>query len=183
MQKVKLNLQGVSAVVGTDDLGLLVLVDENKNRQITITCDRNMLYQFGLRMKGLSTSHLLPEILWQIMSEYEDSKSFEILISNICDGKYTVLLNNTLTYTQLQMRASDAILLSMIGHLPIYIDAKLMLSQSIPYDKNAQGVSLPINILSDDILNKALENAVKNENYELASHIRDELKRREKLNK
>jgi bifunctional DNase/RNase len=180
MQKVKINLQSVSAVVGSDEIGLLVLTDEEEERQITITCDRNMLYQFGLRMRSLSTGNLLPEILWQIISESESADAFEILITNIQEGKYTAILNNNITQTKLTMRASDAVLLSSIGHLPIYIDATLMEKQSSPYEKNAKGVSLPINVLSDDILNKALENAINNEDYELASHLRDELKKREK---
>ena len=39
-------------------------------------------------------------------------------------------------------------------------------------------VSLPINSLNVALLKEALENAIREENYELASQLRDELKRR-----
>ena len=40
MAKERLFFKGVSEIVGTDDLGLLILTDESKERQITIVCDK-----------------------------------------------------------------------------------------------------------------------------------------------
>ena len=44
-------------------------------------------------------------------------------------------------------------------------------------------VALPIMSLPDSLLQKALDKAVEEENYEGASFIRDEMKRREEKNK
>ena len=56
----------------------------------------------------------------------------------------------------------------------------LMNRQSVAYRENSRGVSLPVNTISDKMLQSALEKAILEENYELASHLRDEKKRREK---
>ena len=69
MPLVKLKFKSVAEIVGTDDVGLLVLVTEDEQRQLTIICDKAMAYQFGLRMSKVPvTNRLLPEVLWTIRS-------------------------------------------------------------------------------------------------------------------
>ena len=46
------------------------------------------------------------------------------------------------------------------------------------YHKEATGVSIPLNTISDEMLQNALQKAVEEEKYELASHLRDEINRR-----
>ena len=43
-------------------------------------------------------------------------------------------------------------------------------------------MALPLNALSPDMLHRALKQAIEDENYELASMLRDEMKQREKRN-
>ena len=57
-----------------------------------------------------------------------------------------------------------------------------MKRQSVMYMENSRGVSLPVNTISDKMLQAALDKAIADENYELASHLRDEKKRRQKQN-
>ena len=76
------------------------------------------------------------------------------------------------------MRMSDAVLLNIISECPLYIEEQLMRQQSVPFDENARGVAIPINTMDVRRLNMALQRAIDNENYELASQLRDEIKRR-----
>jgi protein-arginine kinase activator protein McsA len=39
-------------------------------------------------------------------------------------------------------------------------------------------MQMPINGISEEMLEEALKKAIENENYEMASHLRDELNRR-----
>ena len=55
--------------------------------------------------------------------------------------------------------------------------------QSTVYDNGASGVSLPVNTISDEMLQSALDKAIKNENYEMASDLRDEMNRRKKVSR
>jgi len=54
----------------------------------------------------------------------------------------------------------------------------LMNQQSIAFDEHARGVAIPINTMDTKRLNVALKQAISSENYELASQLRDEIKRR-----
>ena len=53
-----------------------------------------------------------------------------------------------------------------------------MRQQAVPFEENAKGVAIPINTMDVKRLNQALQNAIDKENYELASLLRDEIKRR-----
>ena len=53
-----------------------------------------------------------------------------------------------------------------------------MQRQRVAYDEHGTGVSIPINSMDTPRLKAALRNAVEEENYELASQLRDEIKRR-----
>ena len=53
-----------------------------------------------------------------------------------------------------------------------------MRHQSYPYEDFSQGVAIPINAMRMDYLKQALDKAIEDENYELASHIRDEIRLR-----
>ena len=88
---------------------------------------------------------------------------------------------NTETLEPVAIRASDAILLSFISNIPLFIEEKLMKRQSVPYRRSSEGVAMPLNAISNKMLQEALDKAVEDENYELASHLRDEMRRRNLL--
>lgn len=175
--RIKLIFKSVSQIAGIDEIGLLVLIDEQRSRQITVPIDKNMLYQFGLRMQlGRQSSDLLPEVLMQLVTTISEVP-IEIFISDIRAGKYLAQL--CFAEHSIPIRISDAVLLSYIDErIAIYIDEKLFMRQGVPYQENASGMAIPINVLSTEMLEKELEKAVESENYELASFLRDEINRR-----
>lgn len=180
MNKERLIFKGVSEIVGTEDLGLLILTDEAKVRQITIVCDKAMAVQLELRVKKVPiTKIMLPEVLCGLLRSNTDM-NFEIIIDDIVDGQYRTILYDKATLEPMVVRASDAVLLSLVGNIPLYIETGLMRRQSVMYRENSKGVSLPVNTISDKMLQAALDKAIADENYELASHLRDEKKRRNK---
>ena len=169
--KIKLVFNNVAEIVGNEQLGLLALTDEAQTMELLIPCDKEMKEQLGLRLNHLPiTKMLLPEVLWQLVRSFS-SDDFEIIIDGIIAGQYRVLLHNILTLQPIR-------LVSIIGNIPIYIEASLMARQGTPFSKNATGASLPINILDDKMIENALAKAIKDENYELASRINEEIKRR-----
>ncbi|MCO6025160.1 bifunctional nuclease family protein [Prevotella cerevisiae] len=178
MNKVRVHFGGVSEIVGSSDIGLLTLLDEDETRELVITCDKQMMYQFAIRTQPVAgVDRLLPEVLYKVIHDQADIHC-EIDIIGIVDGEYTAMLMNQDTLEQLPLRASDAVLFSVIAKIPIYADSELMRRQGVPYHPQSSGMSLPVNIISDQMLESALDNAVKDENYELASLLRDEMKRR-----
>ena len=178
MSLVKLVFKGVSDIVAADDVGLLMLTTEDMSRQISIICDHAMVYQFGLRTaKAEITPKLLPEVLWQVVTRNVELR-FQIVINDLIDGQYRTLLYMPDILQAIPVRASDGVLLAVIADLPIFIEEKLLMRQGVPYKEGNVGVAVPVNVITDEMLAKALQQAVEDEDYEKASQIRDELKRR-----
>lgn len=182
MQRVRLVFRSVSEIVGSTDIGLLVLTDSAEQRQVALPCDRHVLNEFSLRMENNPVvDKLLPEVLWNVIHWQSDLR-LEIHIDQLVDGKYQAMLSNVDTLDEIPVSASDAVLLSFVsrGDISILMEESLFMRQSTVYDSQAIGISLPVNTISDEMLQNALDKAVKNENYEMASHLRDEINRRRK---
>ncbi|EPT34271.1 bifunctional nuclease family protein [Phocaeicola abscessus] len=80
---------------------------------------------------------------------------------------------------QLDSRTSDAIALALRCHVSIYTLRTILEQDHLLEDAEGKQ-ALTINTVSLPALKKALESAILSENYELASTLRDEIRRREK---
>ena len=182
MNKIRLVFKGITEIVGGEKLGLIILTDVAMTRQIAIVCDSQMEYQFGIRLGHTPIRDvLLPEVLCKILKASGTINDYEVLISDIVDGEYKTVLLNNITYEMISIRSSDAILLSYISRMPLYIEERLMNRQSLAYQENSRGMAIPINSISDVMLDEALEKAIENEEYEMASYLRDEKNRRKSI--
>jgi len=108
------------------------------------------------------------------------SEHYEILFNSIIDGQYKALLVNKDDLTLTPIRASDAILLAHVAKLNIFMEEHLFKRQSVDSSVSQNKMALPLNALSFEMLHHALEKAIEDENYELASMLRDEMKNRAK---
>lgn len=178
MEKVRLQFKSVSEIVGSEEMCLLILTDMEEQRQLTLFCDHAMAVQIELRVKIVPiTEIMLPEVFSNLLGA-ANCTDMMLYISNIIDGQYKVGLYHPFSQEPIPIRASDAVLLSIASGIPLYIDRFLMAQQSMKYYPNTNGISLPINTMSNEMISKALERAIEEENYEIASHLRDEQRRR-----
>lgn len=174
MLKVRLIFKGVSQILGRQDVSLLILTDEEEVRQITIICDRQTEYEFDKRISGAgNTSTRLPEAMCSMFPELRQGM-FEVVITAVHDGKYRTMMLNKVDFTMSPIDAAEGVLLALVAGMDIYIGQKLLERQAVPHNPVDGGMAIPVNILSDEMLQQALEKAVADENYELASVLRDE---------
>ncbi len=175
MQRTLLRFESIQQIQGSDQLSVILLTDEPRRRALSVVCDMDMARQIVMRLHGRKDvcRTLLPEVLLQL-----HSPSFEMMIVGVYDGQYQVMLMDTDNGNSVRIRTSDAVLLTIISHVPLYIEERLMAQQSTPFDEHAQGVAIPINSMDTKRLRVALQHAVDEENYELASQLRDEIQRR-----
>ncbi len=178
----QLFFRGLSEIIGTEEVGLISLTDEQQKRQIVVVCDQHIVHQFRLRMMGVACKQRLPEALYATLLRDTGNESYHVFISAIHNGVYETYLCNTMNGEKEEIRASDGALLAFIGKLPIFIDDELFARQSVSFSPKAEGLSLPINAISEDMLHDALKTAIERENYELAEQLNSELKRRKKQN-
>lgn len=71
----------------------------------------------------------------------------------------------------------DGLVMAVAARCPIFVDEELMNAQYMR-PTGANSFALNINTISRQMLEDALKNAVENENYEVASRLRDELAKR-----
>ena len=179
MEKVRLKLKEVLTIADGEDTSLIILVDEKCERQITIVCENDIASRIQYRQRYADEAKkLIPEALNAVI-KMKGGAPLEILIIGIFDGQYQTVLNARDLTDFVPIRDTEAVLLSVAADIPIYIEANLMTMQSVSYKKGENGIPLPTNTLTLDMLRKALEHAVESENYELASHLRDEIRKRD----
>lgn len=185
---IKLRLESVMSMESSGhQLSLVTLINDKEDRQLTFVCDRYVRDQFVMRDTAktkIDTIRLLPEVLIEILRNNRtmELKNLRIIIYGVYEGEYETELedlNSSLTYP---IRLSDAVLLSSISKIPIYVLSSILDRQGTPYSKQDMYTkSMPINILPEDNLREALQNAINNEDYQLAKVLSDELKKRKKI--
>ena len=185
MANIQLRFQTAAEVNGKEQDGLLLLSDQEQQRQLVITCSRKILQEITeSKNNDTNNNDDIVKILWE-MIHWQTTLELSIHINTLEDGVYKALLINEENQFSLPIKADTAILLSFASHneIPIYMDAALFRRQSSVYQPNAKGLQLPLNIISEPMLHDLLDNAVKAERYEIASELRDELKKREEEDK
>ena len=180
MNKTRLIFDNATEIAGNKEIGILSLTDLDKTRQLSIVCERNVALEIDKRRSPQAVNdNLLPEVLVKLLTKNTNS-IFEILITDIVDGQYKVYVFNAYTLDYTPIRASDAVLLSMVADIPIFISEALMRQQSVEYTGKKTGVTVPINAISIPMLEESLKKAIDSENYEMASKLRDEINKRKK---
>ena len=173
MNRLKLRFENMQQIVGGDGIALVLLTDMERQRALTVICDEAMMQQLLLRMKNRRLCRtMLPEALLAMLPS-----TYEMMVFGLYDGQYQVALMDE-TGNTARLRMSDAVLLTLMSDIPLYIEEKLMVAQSVPFDEKATGISIPINTMDMPRLKMALQHAVDEENYELASKLRDEINNR-----
>lgn len=174
MERTRLRFESIQHVAGNEELAVLMLADEQRSRVLSIVCDAPVTRQIIMRLRNAERcKNMLPEALVQLLDGQH-----EMMIYGLHDGQYQVVLSDIEFQHNVRIRLSDAVLLSIVSSFPIYIENTLFLQQSMPFDDDHNSVAIPINTMDMKRLNLVLQHAIDEENYELASKVRDEIKRR-----
>lgn len=191
MSRIPLKIQGVTDISATRNASLLIITDKEEQRQLTVVCDEIMRHEFGIRRgkyigdkaekakvaEILRTT--LPETLAAII-KYMTDLQLAVIIVNVFDGQYRAVIEDSNTGTAFPIRVSDGALLCYADpHIPLYIEESLWIRQSVPYlGHDARGVAMPLNTLSMEMLEQALQKSIEEEKYELAKQLKEEMDRR-----
>lgn len=177
---MRLVFRGTMEIAGSENVGLILLANEEGTKQLNVLCDKHMLYEFAVRKHpDRQNRHLIAESVWSLFSQLTDERC-HILIHGIAHEQYQCILVAEPSLLSTPIRMSDAVLLATITEMPILMDAALFERQSLPVTDQEESVSLPINTVSAHLLQKALDKAIEDEDYEMASRLRDEISRRSK---
>jgi len=185
MEKIQLEVYGVSHSQTHSGAYALILREKDGNRRLPIIIGTNEAQAIAIILEDLQPQRPLTHDLFLTLAN-----SFDIQITEV----HIVKIENVIFYSELvcikdnttiriDSRTSDAIALAVRFACPIYTNEKVLQEAGVDFDtfKQVLDETAPSEMytrLSDDQLKEQLETAIKDEKYEEASKIRDELIKR-----
>ncbi|MDH5366804.1 MAG: bifunctional nuclease family protein [Cyclobacteriaceae bacterium] len=197
MDKIKLEILGLSSSQSQSGSFALVLGETDGNRRLPI-----IIGMFEAQAIAIEIEKIIPNrpMTHDLFKSFANSYAFvvtEIIISGLKEGVFfaKIVCDNGGKLVEIDARPSDAIAIGLRFDATIYTyetilaEAGIVLSDEVeeeeitdikskvkPLEKKKP--SDDFENLSIDKLNSLLEESIKNEDYEKAAKIRDELSRR-----
>ena len=196
---VKLNVLGISYSQTQSGAYALILTEENGDRRIPIIVGGFEAQSIAIELEGLKPPRPLTHDLFMSFAKVFGINIREVVIYKLEEGVFysQLLCENGKEKITLDARTSDAIALALRFKCPIYTTEEIIAKAGIVLDFDKEPESHPAPSASDqheskksthssneyksytlEELNELLDEAIGNEDYEKASMIRDEIKRR-----
>ena len=197
MDKIKLEITSLSYSQTQSGAYALVLKESNGRRRLPIIIGGFEAQAIAIKLEGMNPSRPLSHDLFKNFADEFNINISEIIIYNLVEGIFFAKLiceqkidgTDKIKEITIDSRTSDAIALAVRFECPIYTYETVLSSAGIILDdEDDDFADEDINItelqqntierLTLDELNKKLTIAINREDYEQASKIRDEIKRR-----
>jgi uncharacterized protein len=202
MTRIKLNVLGISYSQTQTGAYALVLAEENGKRRIPIIVGGFEAQAIAIQLEGLKPPRPLTHDLFYNFAQTFKIDIIEVTIHKLEEGVFHSRLtcNDGKKIIDIDTRTSDAIALALRFKCPIYTTAEIIDRAGIVLDFEQESESYPdedpdasknieikseteldelsISSMSVTELKQHLQQAIRDENYEKASMIRDELNRR-----
>jgi uncharacterized protein len=192
MPKVPLTILGLSFSQTQDNAYVLILVEEQGERRIPIIIGGAEAQAIAIQLENLKAPRPLTHDLFVTMSQSFDIDMKEVVIHTLREGIFysKIVCQQGEKIIDIDSRTSDAVALAVRFGCPIYTTSEVMAKAGIVLEiereiaregKEFSDQPEPESSLatySEEELHSMLGAAVENEDYEKASEIRDELKRR-----
>jgi len=204
MEKVKLNVLGISYSQTQTGAYALVLAEENGRRRIPIIVGGFEAQAIAIQLEGLKPPRPLTHDLFLNFAHTFNIDLLEVHVYKLEEGVFYSKLtcDNGQRIIEIDARTSDAIALALRFKCPIYNTEDILKKAGIILDfekestvqQGSDPISSPRKIQVQDNsfmeeikksnqqeLQDLLDEAIRDENYEKASLIRDELHRRKNM--
>jgi len=198
MDKIKLEITSLSYSQTQSGAYALVLKESKGRRRLPIIIGGFEAQAIAIKLEGMTPSRPLSHDLFKNFADDFNINLNEIIIYNLVEGIFFAKLiceqksdnNAKIKEIKIDSRTSDAIALAVRFDCPIYTYETVLNSAGIILDDDdddefmEENISIselkqnPIERLTLEELNINLNKAIETEDYEQASKIRDELKRR-----
>lgn len=161
---------------------MAILKERTGERIMPVLMERSDAFQLLMKMRGVKPSSL-PSSMSDIMKNAFRQSGMnieEVRIAAVQAGvTYCHILysENAITRIIRYCKAADGLILAYTFDCPITI-GELLLEQQYMREIGDGNYSIPVNSVNIEALKEALKRAVEEENYELASQLRDEIERR-----
>lgn len=195
MDKIKLNVLGITYSQTQSSAYALILGEESGNRKLPIIIGAAEAQAIAIELEKMKPSRPLTHDLFKNFAQEFNINIYEVIINKFAEGVfYAKLLCESADKTiEIDSRTSDAVAIAIRFGCQIYTFENILSAAGLilgddktlePIDKKNADVFLNETsdyiTLAEDELDEALNSAIEEEDYEKASRIRDEIKRRQK---
>jgi len=196
VKKVKLEIVGLSYSQAQTGAYALVLGETKGKRRLPIIIGGFEAQAIAIELEKMTPSRPLTHDLFKSFAEGFNINVSEVLIYNLVEGIFfaKIITSNGSKEVEIDARTSDAIALAVRFNCPINTYEFILSQAGILLDDD--GIAGPENTIekedlleieesdylkkSAEELKQMLDTALSEEDYEKASHIRDELNNRKK---
>lgn len=195
MKKVKLEIVGLSYSQTQSGTYALVLGESTGSRRLPIIIGGFEAQAIAIELEKMTPTRPLTHDLFKSFSETFSIDVSEVLIYNLVEGIFyaKLICTDGTREVEIDARTSDAIALAVRFNCPIYTYEFILKSAGIVLDDDSlPSASSTMNLeeisssdgeykgKSTEELKNMLQTALDDEQYELASKIRDEINQRKK---
>lgn len=196
MQKIRLNILGLSVSQTQSGAYALVLAEENGERRIPIIIGPVEAQAIAIQLEGLKPPRPLTHDLIKNIALAFEISLLEVTIYKLEEGIFysELLCEMNGKEIRIDSRTSDAVALALRFRCPIFTSEEILKKAGIVLEHDDESspvrsifeedyddpVSSSYSNYSTNELMELLDEAIQEEDYEKASTIRDELNKREK---
>lgn len=184
-KKIELQVTGITNSQQQASAFAMVLQEIDGSRQMPVIIGSAEAQSIVLILKSVKAPRPLTHDLFTSCLKAFSIKMEEVLIYKSEEGVFYsyIFLNQGDTTLRIDSRTSDAVGLAIRYGCPIYVYESILEAEKIQVDSEKKEIEddtdqEEIQLKSLDTLKKELKRAIQNENYELASLLRDEISRR-----
>lgn len=194
MEKIKLDIAGLSYSQTQSGAYALVLAESGGKRQLPIIIGGFEAQAIAIELEKMTPTRPLTHDLFKNFAQSFAINVTEIVIYNLVEGIFysKLICEREGQVTEIDARTSDAIAIGVRFNCPIYTFESILSSAGILMDETQEKDDDDFNIEEElekasegslgsytvDELEVQLNEAIENEDYELASRIRDEINKR-----
>ncbi len=192
MDKIKLDIAGLSYSQTQSGAYALVLSESGGKRQLPIIIGGFEAQAIAIELEKMTPTRPLTHDLFKFLAESFEIHVKEVVIYNLVEGIFfsKLVCERDGQIQEIDARTSDAIAIGVRFNCPIFTFENILASAGILQDEtdddslelgeesSEESTGDPYGQLSVQELEDQLAEAIENEDYELASKIRDEINKR-----
>lgn len=191
MEKIKLEIAGLSYSQTQSGAYALILVESGGTRQLPIIIGGFEAQAIAIELEKMTPTRPLTHDLFKSFAQAFSIKVLEVVIYNLVEAIFyaKLICEREGQITEIDARTSDAIAIGVRFNCHIYTFESILssagtlmddtaLESNISEEEDDENELESMDETSIEELEIQLKDAIDNEDYELASKIRDEIKKR-----
>jgi bifunctional DNase/RNase len=200
MEKVELRFLRITYSHTHAGAYALILSEAKGDRRLPIIIGGVEAQAIAIQVENIKPARPLTHDLFKSVSDTLGIGLKEVIINDLVEGIFhaKLVMDQDGRTAEIDARSSDAIALALRFECPIYTFEFILSAAGLkveegeeaaeeekekkPRGRKSKASDKPISARTVDELNQLLKEALSNEDYELASKLRDEIKRRESTN-